>query len=390
MFKKILQTSIVQKGLALLTDLRVWSLVNLLPKIAKFLPTSFWSKEQPLLGVAISHQDVQVLLMEKHYGLYKVVHYAHLPLPIGAIIEGKIKLSQKISDTLKQAFILSGCKTNQVVIALPNAQVITKQINLSAELSEFELASEVEFAAASALPLPMESVSLDYHVLGPLEDNPAQVNVQLIASLNAPIQERLEIVQEAGLEAKVVDVECYSLERSISFCLSQLDPALPKEIVVLFDFNADTLSFVALQKGILAYHQEDIFISEELTHIVVEKYNLDASISSYAEWISLVPEHYLVEIFVDIQPLLLKQMVHCFQLFASTLFFNKIDFVFLSGDITSVPGVAEWLTKELDMPVAIANPLKNLHFDETENQLAMQKVEQNLMRVIGLALRGCV
>jgi type IV pilus assembly protein PilM len=389
MFKKILQNTNLRSSLSLLNQLRCWMAVRLGPSLEKLLPASLWPQDPPLLGLAISSQAIQLLWLERRYNTCKVLYYAYRALPAGTIVDRKIKTPEKITKTLKDLLTASACKVKQVAIALPNMHVITKQIHMSADLSEFTLASDIEFEAAHNLSMPMENVSLDYHVLGPSEEDPTQKNVLLIASLNAPIAERVKILEEADLEVKVVDVESYVLQRSVEFCLARFPPEASKEWVVLFDFSADTLSFIALHNGQLVYHQEDFFITDELTRLVIEKYNLAPTLSSYAEWATLVPTYYFVDLFPLIQPLLLKQISYCLQLFASTLFFNKIDYVFLSGDIAMVPGADAWLSKELNMPaVGIANPLQDADFAEGVNQEMLKRQAPSLMRVMGLALRG--
>ena len=60
--------------------------------------------------------------------------------------------------------------------------MITKIIPMPGDLDEDDLEDQVELEAVNYIPYPIEEVSLDFEVLGPMPNNPEMVQVLLAAS----------------------------------------------------------------------------------------------------------------------------------------------------------------------------------------------------------------
>jgi hypothetical protein len=130
MFKpSVLKEKSLIKSLSLFNRLRDWTLIHLWPKFTKMIPTTLWPEDPPLLGLAINAQEIQLLWVEARHTTCKVLYYARCPMPVGVIVDRKIKSPEKITEALQTLLAASACKIKQVAIALPNIHVITKQIS---------------------------------------------------------------------------------------------------------------------------------------------------------------------------------------------------------------------------------------------------------------------
>ena len=71
--------------------------------------------------------------------------------------------------------------------------------------------------AEQYIPFPLDEVSLDFEVLPDRLANPNRVNVLLVATRTENVDTRVEVLELAGLVAKVADVESYAMERALAY-----------------------------------------------------------------------------------------------------------------------------------------------------------------------------
>jgi type IV pilus assembly protein PilM len=132
----------------------------------------FTPKRPPLVGVDISSTAVKLLQLSQSGGRYRVEHYAVEPLPPNAVVEKNIVEVEAVGEAIKRAVQRSGVKTRFAAAAVAGSAVITKVIQMPADLSEEDLEDQIQVEANQYIPYPIEEVSLDFEVLGPVKDNP--------------------------------------------------------------------------------------------------------------------------------------------------------------------------------------------------------------------------
>ncbi|WP_170253042.1 pilus assembly protein PilM, partial [Vogesella mureinivorans] len=85
-----------------------------------------------------------------------------------------------------------------------------------------ELEDQIQVEAGQYIPYPIEEVSLDFEVLGPVKDNPEMVQVLLAASRTENVEVRTAALDLGGLNTKVVDVEAFVMENAFRLIADQL------------------------------------------------------------------------------------------------------------------------------------------------------------------------
>ncbi|HRF55006.1 MAG TPA: type IV pilus assembly protein PilM, partial [Aquimonas sp.] len=170
------------------------------------------NKKVPLIGVDISSTAVKLLQLSQSGARYRVEHYAVEPLPPNAVVEKNIVEVEAVGEAIKRALNRSGAKTRFASAAVAGSAVITKVIPMQADLNDDELEDQIQVEAAQYIPYPIEEVSLDFEVLGPVRDNPEMIQVLLAASRTENVELRTAALDLGGLTAKVVDVEAFVME----------------------------------------------------------------------------------------------------------------------------------------------------------------------------------
>ena len=178
-------------------------------------------RPSPVIGVDISSSTVKVLELSRNDGRYRVESFAVAPLPQNAVVEKNITDTEVVAETLRLAYARSRSKQKNAAVAVSGAAVITKVIEMSADLKEEVMETQITLEADQYIPYPLEEVALDFEVIGPSERNEDMVEVLLAASRQENIDTRVEVLELAGLEAKVVDIEAFAMERSFALLAEQ-------------------------------------------------------------------------------------------------------------------------------------------------------------------------
>ena len=187
----------------------------------------FTPKAPVLIGVDISSTAVKLLQLSQTGGRYRVEHYAVEPLPPNAVVEKGIVEVEAVGDAIRRALARSGAKTRAAAAAVAGSAVITKIVPMQADLSEEDMEAQIQVEANQYIPYPIEEVSLDFEVLGPVKDNPDMVNVLLAASRTENVDLRIAALDLGGLAAKTMDVEAFAMENAFKLVADQL--SVPKD-----------------------------------------------------------------------------------------------------------------------------------------------------------------
>ena len=215
----------------------------------------WWGQAQvPVLGVDISAGGIRVVELARGRQP-RVAHYAHRPLPQGAVRDGGILMPDVVRDALRDALRDSGSRVRHAALALPAGAVITKTLTLPQSLTEDELEMQVEAEADASLPFARDEIGIDFDVIGPSASQPDAVDVMLVAARKEKIDERTALAEAAGLKPLIVDVETHALMSAIALFDVARDAPSPQLIAVL-QLDPDRSHCFFMLDGVLLYERE--------------------------------------------------------------------------------------------------------------------------------------
>lgn len=215
----------------------------------------WWGQSQaPVLGVDIGAGGVRVVEFTRGREP-RVAHYAHRPLPQGAVRDGSIVLRDAVCDGLRDALRDSGSRLRHAALALPAGAVITKILTLPQSLSDDELEMQVEAEADASLPFARDEIGIDFELIGPSASQPDSVHVMLVAARKEKIDERTELAEAAGLKPLIVDVESHALMSAVALFDGARGAPAPQLIAVL-QLDPDRSHCFFMLDGALLYERE--------------------------------------------------------------------------------------------------------------------------------------
>ena len=339
------------------------------------------------VGIDISSTTIKLLELSESNGGYRVEAYSVASLPQGAVFEKNINNVGEVATAIQSVMHQSRSRATEVVAAVAGSSVINKIIAMPAGLTEEELETQIALEADQYIPYPLEEVALDFEVQGPTPGRDDQVDVLLAACRRETIDSRIEALELAGLTAKVIDVEAYSMERAYELIrpVAGVDPAATVAVV---DIGATMTTLSVLNQGENAYTREQTFGGKQLTDEIMRRYGLPLREAGLAKKQGGLPDGYEEEVLTPFKEAVVQQVGRSLQFFYSSSSFNSVDHIFLAGGVAATDGLASLVQNRLATPTTIANPFANMSMSPRVNAVALSGDAPAMMVAAGLALRA--
>ncbi|MDH5358681.1 MAG: pilus assembly protein PilM [Gammaproteobacteria bacterium] len=349
----------------------------------------FGRKKSPLLGIDISSSVVKVLELSQKNGKYCVESYSVEPLPLNAVIEGRIENTDEVAGALRRAVKRSSSKSKDAAVAVSANSAITKVVSFPSSLSERELEENVMLEANNYIPYPLEEVRLDFEVLGASAADVDAVDVLLAASRSENVDARTEVLEKAGLKPKLVDVEAYTIENTFRLITHQMPNNGKGLTVAVVDVGATMTTLHVLVDGKIVFTREQTFGGRLLTEDIERHYGMSYQEAGRAKKDNNLPDDYGPKVLEPFKRSMTTTVTRALQFFfsASTQY-QSIDHIVLAGGCASIQGVDAMIEEETGTPTFIANPFSEMVLGPKIKIQALSNDAPSMMIACGLAMRS--
>lgn len=353
------------------------------------------SKKKNMVGLDIGSSYVKCMEVDgKDLSNLKLIGYAIEPIPKQFLGENdKFENLEVVADIIQKCWKKSGASTKNVVVSLPSNATIYKKILLPYVNSENELMEQVQNELVQFLPkgTNIEEMAIDFYNFGPSKNNENEMEVLIVASKQDVLQERIELVEAAGLVPIVIDVEYFAIQNLIKFIKGK---DFEQGVYVVVDASAYNLNFLVFKNGELIYTKDNQVGGFSLTQDVAN--NFDASIDE-AEKIKInrTGEETLDLLEKNFTNNLSEVIASMLSYFISATSINNIKEIILIGGVSGSNGIEEGIKAALieiqdlvlECDPYIASPLEDL---EKGSALGLNKIsrdQSSLGLVFSLAFR---
>ncbi len=350
-----------------------------------------------VLGIDISSSAVKLLELSKNGSDYRVENYEVEPLPIDAVLEKNIVDIDSVVDALKKTIRKSKTKLKHACVAVAGTSVLPKVIQMPADLSEKEMEEEIIDRIDQIFPsYEPEKDSFDFEILGESSESPLEVDVLLAASQTEKVDDRVEVLAQAGLKAKIVDLEVFATENAYLLLSRQLPKKVRNKTVAIIDIGATMTTLNILSNYRSIYKHEQNFGGKELTNEIKLRYGLSYEEAGNAKRNGSVPDGYKIDILEPFKQALVQQISRALQLFSLSSASRDITSIILAGGCASIEEIDQTVEKALNIKTYIANPfsmsVSNKKDSKTRLKASMAERLSNdaptLVIACGLALRS--
>ncbi len=160
--------------------------------------------------------------------------YGQLTIPgLAAASDAKID-KQKMVDSIKQLIKQSSISAKAVAVNLPSNKVFTTVIDMD-KMSPSDLSKTIRYQAESFIPTPLDKSKIDWAVIGDSPKDPKKIEVLLSSVPIDFAEDRLSILEAAGLNVVAFEPDGLALVRAIV----PADSTVPQMIVEIGNIATD-------------------------------------------------------------------------------------------------------------------------------------------------------
>jgi type IV pilus assembly protein PilM len=340
-----------------------------------------------LLGIDISSSAVKLLELSRNGEKYRVESYAVMSLPAHSVVEKNIAEVEAVGEIVRAVHARSKSKLKRAAVAVPGSAVITKVLHMPAGMHENALETQISLEADQYIPYPLDEVALDFEVLGELEDSPDQVEVMLVACRRDNVDTRVEALDVAGIEPKVVDVEAYAVERSFELIAKQIG-CDENTVVAIIDVGASMTSLTVVVAGETVYTRDQMFGGRQLTEEIQRRYGLTAEEAGLAKKQGGLSDDYDSEVLAPFREAVIQQVSRSLQFFYSASQYSSVDIILLAGGVAAMQGLAEMVEERVEINTVIANPFAAMAVAPGVDAMKLTSDAPAMLIACGLALRS--
>ena len=338
---------------------------------------------QTTVGLDIGSGLLKLVSIDHSKGQPAVTGVSVTPVLADAIVEGEIMDPGIVSDTIQELFESSGIKQKQVVVAVGGRDVIIKKIQVD-RMKESEAYEVVRWEAEQHVPFDIEAVELDFQILDPDAEG-LQMDVLLVAAKRDLVEDKLQLLAQAGLEAAIVDVDAFALHNAFGVN----HPEAMQGVVALLNIGHELTNVNVLRDGVPLLTRDLTVGTRKIREDLQRERGLsadaaDALLRGFERSPDLAPyvQTRGEEIAVGVE------RASAF-LQSANREAGSIQRVYCCGGGARVPGLTDLLGQRLNMPVEVANPVQRLSvMDGVFETVNLDDVAPLLMLATGLALRS--
>lgn len=309
------------------------------------------------VGVHISPHSITIVELSRLRGVFQLERYAIEALPDTLMIDQTRTEPKSVAQVLLRVLGKAGVEARDVVVALPDTQVICKRFEVEAGLGERDLELHVRLEAEQHVPCALEEVALDYEVESLPASHAGRVNVLLVICRQEALEWHQNVLLGAGLKAQVITVQAHALARAIDWMACSATGPSMQGVVAVVEFMARTALLSVVCQGQVVYARQLLFERGEQGD-------------------------------EDFKTSAVEHIRRGLELFAESGVEHVPRLLVLAGAAATSVGLRQWIEDQLGMPTHVANPFAAMSLNPVLAPEALLCDAPLLLTTCGLALRG--
>lgn len=333
--------------------------------------SALFFKDKPLFGLDIGSGSVKVMQLSGTSKDHTVRGYGTTTFDPAAIKDGEIIDPKLIAESINQMFrgsLVGHITTRRVAVSLPASRAYNRTMILP-NIKDSELMQAVRTEAEQYIPMPIDGLYIDYSIIDRTSDG---IELLAVAAPKKIVDSYMLLTEMLGLEPVAFDTTILAagrlFQRKIDYS------TIP---TVLIDFGATSIDITVHDKTTIVTSTipggGDVFgdliakklnLSTAEAHIVKTKYGISKSkkqdeiVNSLQGRLDLVVKE-------------IRRMIRYHEERSGAN--KKIEQIITMGGGANMPGLSEYLTNALRIPVRTCDPWQSLKLNKLQAPSEIEK-----------------
>ncbi len=327
-------------------------------------------QDKPVFGLDVGYSSVKVMQVERSKRHVDIIGYGTTRFDNTAITDGVVTNPEAIAKDIKTLFeqnLVGKITTRRVVISVPGARCYTRTIKLP-KLEPKDLQEAIRLETEEYTPLPLDELYIDYSVVSSGEK---EQEILVVAAPRKLVDSYVKLSELLGLETVAVETTTNGTCRLFAHADVNKTPT------VLVDLGSQSSDITVYDRGIVVTSTvpgggdsfseaiaKKLGVTRKEAYLIKTRYGMGVSKKQTEIGEALAP--IMTELNKEI-----KRMVRYYQ--ERSAVNRKIDQVVTMGGGANMPGLAEFLTNSLRLPVRICDPWQEINMHKLHAPTTSEK-----------------
>lgn len=315
-----------------------------------------------VFGLDLGTSLIKAVQIKKEKGKFVLSEAGSISSPPKGLLSDSPLDQEVVAEATKKLLIDAKISTKNVNAALPDSKVFSRVVELPI-LSESELKEALKWEAEQYIPFPLEEVNLDFSILEKNEKM-KKMQVLVVAAPTRVIDKYTNILKLAGLSPCSLETEIIAVSRAISTQIAD------EKTVMVINLGSTSTAFSILKKRSFSFVGTISGGGEALARAIASELNFDIEqAEEYKKTYGLEEKSLEGKIVTAIKPLidkLVSEIKKAISFYQERNPDDRINSLILTGGTARLPGIAAYLTENLDFEVQMGDPWVGIEVDQKE------------------------
>ncbi|MBI4846708.1 MAG: type IV pilus assembly protein PilM [Candidatus Omnitrophica bacterium] len=292
----------------------------------------------------------------------------------------KAQTNKDIVAAIKNVIEDAKIRSDLVNTSVSGQAVIVRYVEMPRMANE-ELTKALKLGVGKYIPFNLDDVNYDFQILDPENKTKKMMKVLLVAVKRQIIQARINLLREAGLNANIIDVDCFATINSFELLNQKLGG-----IIAVLDIGADITNTTILINNVPYFNRDIPFGGKNITKSIIEEFEMT---EESAMQLKHNPQEKYGEMINAIRPALdsFAKEIHMSFNYCESQLGSSVQKIYLTGGTAKFKGIDKVLSSIMGIEVEIWDPTNVLSLSEQVDKAKLVEAGPLLTVAIGLALR---
>lgn len=318
--------------------------------------------DEPLFGLDIGHASLKVMQMEWAEGQPCIVTgYGLANFDSSAIQNGVITDPELIAKAMHELFeqkMVGKITSQRVACSLPTAHTFSRPMTI-ASTNRREITEAINLEAEQYIPIPTSNLYIDYEIINQDQQN---TEVLVVAASKSIVDSYFKVLEKLNLQPVAFEPGVNAASR-----LLQMQGVLKSEPTVIMDIGSVTTDIAVFDKTLLVASTVNTG-SDNITQLIAQGMHLTPKQANDVKNEFGIAYSDRQQRIIDAAKPVLDNLVH--ELQKSVRYYaeraaksgSKITQLVVVGGGSVMPGLVQYLAKQVRLSPQPVEPWKNINF----------------------------